>query len=153
MEILCLKKIQQGIYHIIIKWREKRVKIKEIQQKIDNMDYWDMKVLDIKTIYFGDEVEIIVDNDEENCWKMTFISCYKVSYETDADRRKISYVREMKRPQLGYYAQDISVFESKKNDFYMVNVDLSIMEIQIECKEIVIESISKKNMELFWNHK
>lgn len=124
----------------------------EVQKVIDETDYWDMKILDLKVTYFGDEVEIIIDNDERTCWKIDFSSCYKVSYETDANRRKIRKVKDMKKPQLGYYGQDISVCESKNDDFYKVDLDLSIMEMHIECKDIFVEKISKKNLELFWIH-
>ena len=50
-----------------------------MQELIDKTDYWDMRVLDVKASYFGDEVEILIENDEETCWKISFLSCYKVS--------------------------------------------------------------------------
>ena len=124
----------------------------EIQKLIDETDYWDVEILDLKASYFGDEVEMIIDNDEETCWKVCFSSCYKVLYETDANKRKITKVRDMKKSQLGYFGQDISVCESENTNFYKVDLDLSIMEMHIECKDIFIEKISKKNLELFWNH-
>lgn len=126
------------------------MKKNEIQKMIDKTDYWDMEILDLKASYFGDEVELLVDNDEETCWKISFLSCYRVLYETDANRRKIIKVRDMKKPQLGYYGQDISVCESEEDNFYKVNLNLSIMEMQIECKDIFVEKISKENLELFW---
>ena len=128
------------------------MKINELQKMINETDYWDMKILDLKASYFGDEVELIVDNDEETCWKISFLSCYRVLYETDANRRKDIKVRDMKKPQLGYYGQDISVCESENANFYKVDLDLSIMEIHVECKDIIINKISKKNLELFWKY-
>lgn len=125
----------------------------EIQKMIDETDYWDMEILDLKASYFGDEVEMMIDNDEETCWRICFSCCYKVLYETDANERKITRVRDMKKPQLGYYGQDISVSESEHAKFYKVDLDLSIMEMHIECKDIFVEKISKKSLELFWTHK
>jgi hypothetical protein len=125
---------------------------KEIQKMIDDTDYWDMEILDLNAVCFGDEVELIVDCDEKTCWKISFLSCYRVSYETDANRRKITKVRNMKKSQLGYYGQDISVHESESDDFYKVDLDLSILELHIECKDIFVEKISKNNLELFWCH-
>lgn len=46
--------------------------------------------------------------------------------------------------QLGYYGQDISVFKSENTGFYKVYLDLSIMEMHIECKDISVDKISKK---------
>lgn len=122
----------------------------EIQKMIDATDYWDVEVLDLKASYFGDEVEVIIDNDEETCWKISFLSCYKVLYRTDANRRKIIKVRDMKKSQLGYYGQDISVSQSEIDGFYIVKLDLSIMEMQIECGDVKINKIPKKDMLLFW---
>ena len=118
-----------------------------IHKMIDETDYWDVEILDLRMLYFGDEVEMIIDNDEETCWKICFLSCYKVLYETDANRRKITNVKDMKRPQLGYFGQNISVNQSEIDGFYMVKLDLSIMEMQIQCKDIKID---KKNLLLFW---
>lgn len=122
----------------------------ELQKMIDKTDYWDVEILDMKASYFGDVVEMYIDNDEETCWKVSFLSCYKVSYETDANRRKIINVKDMKKPQLGYFGQDISVSRSKIEDFYIVKLDLSIMEMQIECRDIQIDKIAKKDISLFW---
>lgn len=121
----------------------------ELQKMIDKTDYWDAEILDMKASYFGDVVEIYIDNDEETCWKVSFLSCYKVLYETDANRRKIINVKDMKKPQLGYFAQDISVSRSKIENFYIVKLDLSIMEMQIECRDIQIGKIAKKDILVF----
>ncbi len=126
--------------------------VNKMQELIDKTDYWDMRVLDVKASYFGDEVEILIENDEETCWKISFLSCYKVSYNTDANRRKISNVKSMRKSQLGYYGQDITVYKSDKDNFYKVDLDLSIMEIQIECQDILIEQIARDNLELFWDN-
>ena len=122
----------------------------ELQEMIDKTDYWDAKILDMKASYFGDVIEIYIDDDEETCWKVSFLSCYKVSYETDANWRTIMHVKDMKKPQLGYYGQDISVSRSEIENFYTVKLDLSIMEMQIECRDIQVDKIAKKDISLFW---
>ena len=81
--------------------------------------------------------------------KQVFEAVWKL-YETDANKRKIIKVRDMKKSQLGYFGQDISVFKSENANFYKVDLDLSILEMHIECKDIFIKKISKKNLELFW---
>lgn len=118
-----------------------------MQNRIDKTDYWDMPILDLKISFFGDEVELFVDNDEETCWRLTFLSCWKVLYETDADAnwRKNINVRDMKKSQLGYYGQDITVSESITEKFYKVDLDLSIMEMHIECRDILVEKVLKEN--------
>ena len=123
-----------------------------IQKKIDGTDYWDMEILDLKSLYFGDEIEMIIDNDDDTCWKIVFLSCFRVLYETDASWRKISEVKNMKKTQLGYYGQDIVISESEESDFYKVDMDLSIMKICIECKNVFVEKISKEGLNLFWKN-
>ncbi len=122
----------------------------KIQKKIEETDYWDCEIFDLKISYFGDEIELIFYNDEESSWKISFLSCYKVLYETDANRRKIFSVKDMKRPQLGYWIQDISVNEAPTEGFYIIKLDLSIMEIQIECRNIHIDKINNNNLSFFW---
>ncbi len=56
----------------------------------------------------------------------------------------------MKKSQLGYFGQDISVSRSEIGDFYLVKLDLSIMEMQIKCRDIQIDKIEKKDISLFW---
>lgn len=125
--------------------------VNTIQELIDKTNYWDMRILDVKASYFGDEVEILIENEKETYWKISFLSCYKVSYRTDADKRKIRNVKNMRKSQLGYYGQDITVYKSDKTN-YKVDLDLSIMEMQIECQDILIEQIARKHLELFWDN-
>ena len=35
-----------------------------IQELIDKTDYWDMRILDVTASYFGDEVKLLIENDE-----------------------------------------------------------------------------------------
>lgn len=124
----------------------------EMQKRIDQTDYWDMEILDLRISFFGDEVELFIDNDEETCWKLSFLSCWKVLYETDANWRRIINVRDMKEIQLGYYGQDITVSESLTEKFYKIDLDLSIMEMHIECQDILVEKVLKENVDFFWTH-
>lgn len=52
--------------------------------KIETTNYWDAQILDIKSLFLGDEVHLYIENDEETCWSIQFLLCYKVDYETDA---------------------------------------------------------------------
>lgn len=125
--------------------------IHEIQEQIDRTEYWDVKILNLNISFFGDEIEVIIDDDENQCWKINFLSCYKVSYETDVNCRKIANVKNMKKSQLGYFGQEIKINESNENDFYDVYMDLSIMIMNIECKEIQVSKAFKSDFDFFWN--
>ncbi|MCD2223142.1 hypothetical protein LAX75_00440 [Listeria cossartiae] len=128
--------------------------IELLQNEIDNTEYWDMSILDIQTRYFGDEVYIFIENNEKTCWKISFISCYKVSYETDANWRTINNVKEMRGGQLGYDGQDISLKKYEENEnFVQCSLDLSIMLMNIVCKNILVEELSMKDNLFFWQDK
>lgn len=128
--------------------------IEIMQEKINQTEYWDVEILDFQTNYFGDEVNILIYNDSDTSWKISFLSCYRVTYETDATWRTIAYVRDMKKPQLGYYGQDITLSESKDFEgFYDVSIDLTILTAKIICKEINVEKISNGSLNAFWDDK
>ncbi|MCI9160588.1 MAG: hypothetical protein HFG23_06120 [Anaerotruncus sp.] len=125
--------------------------LKTIQEKIDQTEYWDMPVLDFQIKFFGDEVDLFLYHDEDTSWKLSFLTCHRVAYETDATWRGVARVREMKKPQLGYYGQDITLNKSKEFDgFYDVSMDLTILTAQIVCKEITVEKVSNDSWDIFW---
>lgn len=128
--------------------------IELLQNEIDNTEYWDMSILDIQTQYFGDEVYIFIENDEKTYWKISFFSCYKVSYETDSNWRTIDNVKEMRGGQLGYDGQDISLKKYEDNENFMeCFLDLSIMTMNIVCKDIHVEKLSMEENIFFWQDK
>ena len=127
--------------------------INEIQSKIDEINYWDLLVLDIQSKYFGDEVYIYIEKNEEYCWKISFTSCYKVAYETDANWRGDFKVKDT-GPKSGYYAQDISLDQYRENEkFIECSIDLSIMTMNIICKDIVVKELSMEENLFFWQDK
>lgn len=127
--------------------------INEIQSKIDEINYWDLLVLDIQSKYFGDEIHIYIEKNKEYCWKISFTSCYQVAYETDANWRGDFKVKDT-GPKSGYYAQDISLKKYESNDNFMeCSLDLSIMTMSIVCKNILVEELSMKEALFFWQDK
>lgn len=126
------------------------MKAAELQKRIDKTEYHDMRILDLQISFFGDEVSMIIDDDHDDCWEITFLSCHKVSYETDITRRNIDHVKEMKKPQLGYFGQKILVEHSELEDFYNITIDLSIMEMIIVCKDVCVIKKPQKELTFFW---
>lgn len=124
--------------------------INEIQKKFDEINYWDLLVLDIQSQYFGDEVHIYIEKNEKYCWKISFTSCYKVNYETDANWRGDFKVKDT-GPKSGYYAQDISLSKYMENEeFIECSIDVSIMTMNIICKDVHVEELSMEETLFFW---
>ena len=42
--------------------------IESMQEKIDQTRYWDLDILDFRTNFYGDEVNIIVYNGADTSW-------------------------------------------------------------------------------------
>ena len=117
--------------------------MEEIQRMIDGTDYWDARILELKSDFFGDKIIIVIEDDVHYVWEIVFSSCLSVSYETDASWRKIHRVENMSRPQLGYYGQKIEVYDQSDEGFYTIQMDLSIMNMNIICRYIDVNH--KKN--------
>lgn len=141
--------------------------INDIQQKIDTTDYWDLPILDLEIKFFGDEVSLYIEKDKVNCYKISFLFCYKVNYETDANWRGDSRVKNI-GPLSGYYGQDISLEKYLETDesvkrsikkyggtdeFIKCSLDLSIMTMTIVCKNILVEEVRMEDTSFFWNDK
>lgn len=59
---------------------------------------------------------------------------------------------EMKNAQSGYYAQNISAKPHEKEGFYLFEVDLSIMTMTIECRDVKVEKIKRSEAHSFWEN-
>lgn len=127
------------------------MKIEEFQERIDSTEYWDSDILDFSINYFGDEVCMYIYNDDKTSWKLSFLSCFKVRYETDAAWRSIPHVKDMNAPQLGYYGQDITVYENKEDNRFMdIKMDLTIMQVQLSFKDMLLEKVLNEDVSFFW---
>jgi hypothetical protein len=127
--------------------------IDTLQKQIDNMDYWDCKILDFQTNFFGDEVKIVIEGDEEADFVIKFLLCYKVDYETDArDRWHGLSVKYLNKLQLGYFAHEISLKESVIAGFIEAKVIIPFIFAKIICKDISIERIKHNDADYFWSN-
>ncbi|CAI3304395.1 hypothetical protein ACK4CS_16780 [Enterococcus gallinarum] len=125
----------------------------DIKSKLKPIFYNDMSILDVHSCFFMDEIYIYIEIDDNYCWKISFLSCYKVDYETDANWRGDYKVRDVK-PSSGYYGQEIFVnINSENEDFVEFTIDLTIMTMKIICKSIEVEKINREDIKFFWETK
>jgi len=133
------------------KMRIKYMKIEELQKNIDDTDYWDCKVLNFSIDYFGDEVNVVIEDDKQTAYVIKFLLCNKVEYETDAKNRwKEMEVKLMNRGQLAYYAHKIDLKESEEKGFMEVNLVLAPLFAKIICKGILVNKIKYNDKDYFW---
>jgi len=113
-----------------------KVNVKKLQKKINKICFDEKRVSVFQINYFGDEVDVYLDNEDGTWWKVSFLICDNVSYETN---RKNHHVRNMTKDQLSYCCQGIIL--SEVGDFTSVKMDLTIMTVNLQCKLIEISSV------------
>lgn len=129
-----------------------KMNISDKEKMLNKLCYQDSQILDFRSKYFGDEINLYIEKDKINCYKLTFLQCYKVSYETDANLRwEEKAIKDLKIQQIGYYAHDIVIQESKINNFIDIELVLPFLFVSITCKDIKIEEVSIKDENFFWN--
>lgn len=129
------------------------MRVSKLQEEINNMDYWDCRVLDFTISYFGDEITVVLENDTQTDFIVKFLKCYKAEYETDAKNRWNNMdVKSMSKGKLGYFAHDISIKESSEDGFIEVSLVLPMLFGKIICKDISIAKANHSNDDFFWSN-
>lgn len=127
---------------------------KQIQEQIDNLNYWDSEVLQLSVDYFGDEVTTVFDN-----IKLLFAGCSQVHITSDPLDRKIP-IKSLTSQQLPYYMQSIEVmdFQTKssavvyfggnklpepveKFNLFKCKMLMPPLNVEIYCSSINIEEV------------
>ena len=119
------------------------MKIEEINKKLEKLHYWDARVLHLSCEYFGDEVILIHENDEEHYAVYNFLECYKSDISHIIDYSKDKPYKDLTIPQIPFSMQDITI--KKENDIHIFNINAFPLYLEIWCKEVKIESIKKED--------
>lgn len=129
--------------------------IREKQDKINQTEYWDGRILDLQILYFGDEVHIYIESYNENkvdleeCWKVSFLACASLNYETDAQNRKEFKVKDFTQNHL-YTCQEISL-EYYDGSFFQTRIVLEgLVKFNIICRDVTVERIKQSEHDFFW---
>lgn len=117
------------------------VKAEKILSEIEAMHYWDARVLKFDSSFFGDEITLVFEDTEFNV-KLSFIGCSSFSFVTSADDR-IKPLRELTRPQIPYFLQDIEVtdVQSEGHSLLSCKILMPPLNAEILCTSISIEKI------------
>lgn len=133
----------------------KHFEIREKQDKINQTDYWDCRILDLQILYFGDEVHIYIESYNENkvdleeCWKVSFLACASLNYETDAKNRKKFKVKDFTQNHL-YTCQEISL-EYYDGSFFQTRIVLEgLVKFNIISRDVTVERIKLSEHDFFW---
>ena len=121
--------------------------IREKQDKINQTDYWDGRILDLQILYFGDEVHLYIESYHENkvdleeCWKVSFLACAALNYETDAQNRKKFKVKDFTQNHL-------------YTSFFQTRIVLEgLVKFNIISRDVTVERIKRSEHDFFWRNK
>ena len=107
------------------------------QKELEELDYWEMGILDLKISYFGDEISLCIEDyhNKEKYWEIKFLVCAKVEYSNDAldiQWRKDQHIKDMTRGELHHHGQEIS------------------LQVTIIGRDIQIDHLELKNAQFVW---
>lgn len=117
------------------------VNAEKILFEIEAMHYWDARVLKFDSSFFGDEITLVFEDTDFNV-KLSFIGCSSFYFVTSADDR-IKPLRELARPQIPYFLQDIEVTDVQNECHSLLNCKILMppLNAEILCTSISIEKI------------
>lgn len=117
------------------------MKAEKILNEIEALHYWDARVLKFDSSFFGDEITLVFEDTEFNV-KLSFMGCSKFSFVTSTDDRT-KPIRELGRPQIPYFLQDIEVtdVQSEGQSLFNCKILMPPLNTEILCKSISIEKM------------
>lgn len=115
------------------------MKARKVQYEIEAMHYWDARVLQLDTSFFGDEITIVFEDTDYNV-KLFFSGCSKFSFVTSVDDR-IKPLKDLTRPQIPYFIQDVEVSEVKTDGKELLKCKILMppLSLEVVCNSIIID--------------
>ncbi|WP_445429632.1 hypothetical protein [Bacillus atrophaeus] len=117
------------------------MKAEQIQSDIESLNYWDARVLQLESRFFGDEITITFEDTNYNV-KLSFTGCSKFSFVTTADDR-INPLKDMTKSRIPYFLQDVGISEvqSEGKDLLKCEILMPPLNVEIVCNTISITKV------------
>jgi len=114
-----------------------------LQQRINELHYWDAAVLNLECNYFADEVILEYDDDKDKV-VYRFIGCYKVNFNHALGYVKEKPTQELTFAQIPYFLQSVIVDEIEDEQKLLTcKLLLPPLELEIWCRDIQISQQPK----------
>lgn len=118
------------------------MKAKQIQSEIEAIHYWDARVLQMDTNFFGDEITIMFEDTDYHV-KLLFTGCSKFLFITSVEDR-LKPLKELTKPQIPYFIQNIEIneveFEDKEN-LLKCNILMPPLNVEVIFTGIFIDKV------------
>ncbi|GIP46336.1 hypothetical protein J45TS6_47950 [Paenibacillus sp. J45TS6] len=117
------------------------MKARKILSEIEDMHYWDARVLKFDSSFFGDEMTLVYEDTERNV-ELSFTGCTEFSFHTTIDDRRRP-IRELARSQIPYFLQDIDITDVECGDFNLLKCKILMppLNVEIVCNFISVVKI------------
>lgn len=115
------------------------MKSKLLLKKIEEMHYWDARVVSVSANFFGDEL-ILVYDDTDGDVVYKFSKCYEISYKHLLDYDKEKPISEFTSLQLPYFMQNVELedFFYDGINYLKCIIGMHPLELTVLSKEISI---------------
>jgi len=116
--------------------------VREIQERINELHYWDARVRSLNCNHFADEV-VLTYEDTDYIVVYNFYGCFKVLFNHSIDYTKDLPVKELKPSQLPYFIQDVFLEEVEEDGVKLNKCQISMppLNLEIWCNQIEVEKV------------
>lgn len=114
-----------------------------IQAQVEELHYWDCRVLELSSDHFMDETKLTYEDDEQYNITYRFLGCYKVNMDSSPAYKKEKPYKEFTLGQIPFFLQDVEVFETHEEGEVLTLCKISMPPISFEvlCREMTIERV------------
>lgn len=136
MVMLLIERVLMLIFRIK---SEVNMESKQLLKKIEDMHYWDARVISLSTDFFGDELVLVYeDSDGDVVYK--FLNCYQINYKHALEYDKEKPIREFTRLQLPYFLQNVELedYLHEETQYLRCTITMPPLEISILSKECIV---------------
>ncbi len=114
---------------------EVEMESKLLLKKIEEMHYWDARVISLSTNFFGDEL-VLVYEDSDGDVVYRFSNCYQINYKHALDYDKEKPISEFTRAELPYFLQNVELedYINKGVKYLKCTITMPPLELDILCK-------------------
>lgn len=116
------------------------LKANEILNKMEELSYWDAKVLNVACDHFADEVTLTYeDSDGDVSYK--FLGCYSVNIEHVVTYEKRQPLKELESQQIYFFLQDVEIEDAEIEGvgMYTCKINAFPLRLEVRCTKIEIE--------------
>ncbi|SDX18538.1 hypothetical protein [Paenibacillus sp. PDC88] len=111
----------------------------QLLKKIEESHYWDARVKGLSTSFFGDELDLIYEDDDREV-VLKFSNCYQIKYNHALNYDKEKPVRELTRNQLPYFLQNIELQDCIYNGikYFKCKISMPPLDLEILSKDLIV---------------